>query len=312
MTKAHSQLMKKIVSKKFVFTGELEPVETTDISSVLNEAKELLGCVTACNVTDNPASSVAVSSLVVSHLIQKEVGMEAIYQIRCSDRNRIALTSDLLGAAIFGIKNILALTGDHTFLGNMPNAKPVFDFDSTLLVRLINRMVNEGKDLTGNDIQGERPKFNIGVAANPNADPLEPEVLKVLRKIENGAQFIQTQVCFDVEKTIEFLRMFKVFQVPVLVGIFPMKSYGIAKGFIDNVPGVSIPDKLLTDLKKIKDNTSLSKEEKRKMYDQVNLDFFVPFIKELKKSKLCAGCHVMSVHYTELIPQLLKEGGFIK
>jgi len=154
LVKAHSNLMKEMLSGKFVFTGELEPVETTDVSSVVGEAKELVGYVTACNVTDNPASSVAVSSLVVSYLVQKEAGMETIYQLRCSDRNRLALTSDLLGAAVFGIRNVLALTGDHTLLGNMPEARPVFDLDSALLVNLISRMVNEGKDINGNEIRG--------------------------------------------------------------------------------------------------------------------------------------------------------------
>lgn len=311
MVKAHSNLMKEMLSGKFVFTGELEPVETTDVSSVVGEAKELVGYVTACNVTDNPASSVAVSSLVVSYLVQKEAGMETIYQLRCSDRNRLALTSDLLGAAVFGIRNVLALTGDHTLLGNMPEARPVFDLDSALLVNLISRMVNEGKDINGNEIRGARAQFNIGVAANPNADPIEPEILKVLRKIENGAEFIQTQVCFDIDKTLSFLRTLKVFNIPILVGIFPMKSYGIARGFVEHVPGVSVPKSLLAELEKVTDK-AVSKEEKRKIYDKVNLDFFAPLIKELRKSDLCAGCHIMSVHYTELIPQLLKEAGIIK
>jgi len=306
MRKAYSDLMKEIQSGKFVFTGELEPAKTTDPTQVIQEAKALKGYVVASNITDNPGSCASLSSLVVSYLIQSQAGMEAVYQLRCSDRNRIALTSDLLGAAALGIKNVLALTGDHTLLGDMPNAKPVFDLDATLLVGMIRRMVDEGKDMNGLDIQGPRPSFNIGVAANPNADPIEPEILKVVRKVENGADFVQTQVCFDIDKTLEFLRMFRIFNIPVLVGIFPMKSYGFAQGFNEYVPGISVPPDIMEKLARIKEGPG-SREEKREKYDAANLEFFVPFVKELMKSGLCAGCHIMSVHYTEIVPKLLSE-----
>ena len=306
MRKAFSNLMKEIQSGRFVFTGELEPGKTTDLSSVMAEAKSLKGCVTACNVTDNPASYAAVASLVSAYLVQKETGMETIYQIRCTDRNRIALTSDLLGAAVLGIRNILALTGDHTLLGDMPNAKPVFDLDATLLTGMIRRMVDEGKDLNGNSIEGPHPQFNIGVAANPNADPIEPEILKVVRKVENGADFVQTQVCYNIDKTLEFLRMFKSFNIPVLVGVFPMRSYGVAAEFDKFVPGVKVPHELLDKLKQVKQQ-QVSKAEKREKYDRINIEFFAPFITELKKSGLCAGCHIMSVHYVEITPKLLAE-----
>lgn len=303
--------MKEIHSGKFVLTGELEPARTTDLSSLIAEAKSLEGYVTACNVTENPSSYAAISSLVSAYLVQKETGMETIYQIRCADRNRIALTSDLLGAAVLGIRNTLVLTGDHTLLGDMPNAKPVFDLDATLLTGMIRRMVDEGKDLNGNAIEGPHPQFNIGVAANPNANPIEPEILKVVRKVENGADFVQTQVCYDIDKTIEFLRMFKIFKVPVLVGIFPMRSYRVAAEFDKFVPGVKVPLELLEKLKQVK-GQSISKAEKREKYDQINIKFFTPFIKELEKSGLCAGCHIMSVHYVELIPILLAEAGIKK
>ncbi|MEM3041119.1 MAG: methylenetetrahydrofolate reductase [Nitrososphaerota archaeon] len=302
----YSNLMKEIRDGRFVFTGELEPVKTTDVSEVIEEAKSLKGYVVACNVTDNPASYASMSSLVASYLVQSQTGMEVIYQLRCSDRNRIALTSDLLGAAALGIKNVLALTGDHTILGDMPDAKPVFDLDSVLLTGMIRRMVTEGKDLQGNPIQGAKPQFHIGVAANPNADPLELELAKVMKKVQNGADFIQTQVCFDKEKTLSFLEMAKTLERPILIGIFPMKSYAMAQGFNQLVPGVKVPTELMAKLKAIKDGPG-SRDEKRRLYDEVNLDFFVPFIKELKRSGLCAGCHIMSVHYTEITPKLVKE-----
>ncbi len=298
--------MKEISSGKFIFTGELEPRKTTDISDVIEEAKILKNYVAACNVTDNPGSCACFSSLVASYLVQQQTGMEVVYQLRCSDRNRIALTSDLLGASALGIKNVLALTGDHTLLGDMPNAKPVFDLDSTVLVGMIRQMVDKGLDLNGNEIQGPKPQFSIGVGANPNSIPIEPEILKIVRKIENGADFIQTQVCYDINKTLEFLRMFRVFEIPILVGIFPMKNFGTANYFNAHVPGVSVPLELMEAFIDVK-NGGYAQKEKRERYDQVNVDFFVPFVQELMKSKLCAGVHIMSVHYTSLIPKLIQE-----
>lgn len=310
MTKALSSFMTALQTQDFVFTGELEPGKTADLSAALKEAQALKGHVTACNVTDNPGSYASISSLVASYLVQQNTGMEVIYQLRCTDRNRIALTSDLLGAATLGIQNVLALTGDHTLLGDMPNAKPVFDLDSTALVGMIRRMVDEGKDLNGNDLEGPNPRFHIGVAANPNANPIEPEILKLVRKIECGADFIQTQVCYDIERTLEFLRMFKIFKTPVLIGIFPMKDFGTANFFNAHVPGVSVPKGLMEQFVEVKQG-SYSKEAKRERYDQINLDFFVPFIKELMASNLCKGCHIMSVHYTEFIPKLLSGVGAV-
>jgi 5,10-methylenetetrahydrofolate reductase len=306
LTDVLSNLMRELHSGRFFFTGELEPVKTIEVTELLEEARALRNYVVACNVTDNPASMASMSSLVASYIVQKETEMETIYQLRCSDRNRIALTSDLLGAASLGIKNVLALTGDHTYLGDMPNAKPVFDLDSTNLVTMIRRMVDEGKDLNGNDLIGSKPRFCLGAAANPNASPIELEIMKINRKIRSGIDFIQTQVCFDLDKTLTFLEKFEQFKKPILVGIFPMKSYGTAKGFDLFVPGVSVPKKLIEKFKKVKDSP-YSKEAKRQLYDDINLEFFIPFINELMMSKLCVGCHVMSVHYTTLIPKLIKE-----
>jgi 5,10-methylenetetrahydrofolate reductase len=169
-------------------------------------------------------------------------------------------------------------------------------------------MVWHGKDLNDDDIVGPRPQFNIGAAANPNATPVGPEILKIIRKIESGADFLQTQVCFDVEKAIDFLQRLKVFNIPILIGIFPMRSLGIAQYFADHVSGVDVPQDLLDKFEEIRNGP---KNERRGRYDALNLEYFVPFIKELMSSGLCAGCHIMSVHYTELIPKLLKEVGVI-
>ncbi len=305
MKPAFSNLMKMLQAGEFVFTGELEPEKSTDISDVLQEARELKKHVVACNVTDNPASFGYMSSLAASYLIQQETGVEVIYQLRCSDRNRLALFSDLLGAAAFGIKNILALTGDYVGLGDFPNAMPVFDYDSSNLTHMIRTMVDKRQDPNGNEIHGPPPQFNVGVAANPGADPLEPETLKIGRKKEAGADFVQTQVVYDIDATKEFLKALQPYKLPVLVGIFPMRSYGVAKGFDMFVPGVSVPKDLMAMFKDVKKNIT-DKKEQKEHYDHLNIEFFAPIIKELRASGLCAGMHIMSVHYTRITPKLLE------
>ena len=297
----YSELMREINEGRFVFTGELEPEKTTDLAEVIEAADALKKYVVACNVTDGPGAYAYMSSLVASHILQRETGIEMIYQLVCRDRNVIGLFADLLGAAALGIRNILALTGDHPSIGDNPDAKPVFDLDSAQLTYMIRKMVDDGVDLYDNPIH-KPPKFHVGVAANPNADPLEPELLKLGRKIEVGAEFIQTQVIFDIDVAKNFLKEISHFNIPVLIGIFPMKSYGVANFFDKNIPGVPVPADLLENLKKAK---GLDKKDRRQKYDEINLELFIPFIKELKKTS-AAGCHVMAVGYERIVPKLFE------
>lgn len=301
--KIFSELMASLKAKKFTFTGELEPEKTADLTSVLKTATFLKGYVVACNVTDNPQSFGYISSLAASHLVQRETGMETIYQVTCRDRNRLALLSDLLGAGALGIRNVLALTGDHTTLGDTPQAKPVFDLDSVQLIRMTRKIVDEGVDLNGKEIELP-PKFHVGAGANPNAKPLEPELMKVGKKVEAGVEFFQTQVVFDIEVAKGFLDETEGYNVPILIGIFPLRSYGVAKYFDETVPGVRVPEELLTALaetKKIED-----KKKRREKYNEINLNYFTGFIKETKTTTSAAGCHIMSVGYEEIVPKLVK------
>lgn len=300
--KVFSNLMREIKEGKFVFTGELEPEKETNLESTIKAAQELRGYVTACNVTDNPNSMAYVSSLVASYIIQERAGMEAIYQLRCTDRNAAALTSDILGACVLGIRNILALTGDHIALGDYSKAKPVYDLDSAQLTHMIRRMVDEGVDLYGNEIHGE-VKLHVGVAANPNCEPLEVEILKLGRKVEAGAEFVQTQVIYDIERVKEFFELMREhgIRVPVLIGIFPLKSYGVAKFFDEHVAGVHVPAELMEKITKAKDEPD--KQKRKEKILEINLEFFIPFLKELKKTE-AAGCHIMAVGYPEIIPPL--------
>jgi len=298
-----SNLMSQLKAKEFTFTGELEPEKTTNLAKVIETANKLKGYVVACNVTDNPQSFGYVSSLATSYIVQRDTGMETIYQLTCRDRNRIALISDLLGAAALGIRNVLALTGDHTTLGDTPQAKPVFDLDSVQLVHMIHRMVHEGIDLNGRKIE-EPPRFHVGGGANPNAKPLEPELIKMEKKIRAGAEFLQTQVVFEIETAKNFLDEAKGYGVPILIGIFPLKSYGVAEYFDKTVPGVHVPKNLLEALLKAKDIQD--KEKRRAKCNEINLEYFSTFIKEIKKTTNAAGCHIMSVGYEEIVPSLVQ------
>ncbi len=296
-----SQLMSELKAGKFVFTGELEPEKTTDLSHIVKEVDDLKGYVVASNVTDNPQSCGYISSLAASYIIQKESGMEIIYQLRCADRNRLALTADLLGAGALDIKNILALTGDHTTLGDTPQAKPVFDLDSTQLVKMIRHMVDKGVDLNGIAIE-HPPKFHVGGGANPNANPIEPELNKLVKKARAGAEFFQTQVVFEIDVIKSFLKQIRRLKVPTLIGVMPLKSFGVADFFDKNIPGVTVPKELM---EKMAEAKKVDKPKRRDAYDQVNIDYFVPLVKEIKNTTSAAGVHIMSVGYPAIIPHLV-------
>ncbi|TFG02001.1 MAG: hypothetical protein EU540_02435 [Promethearchaeota archaeon] len=301
--KIYSKLGEMISKGEFVLTGELEPEKTCDLSHTIQEAKEMAPYVVAANVTDSPLAIVTINSMAASHIIQRETGLECVWQLTVRDCNKIGLAGQIMGAQALGLRNVLSLTGDHTNLGDVPEAKPVFDLDSATLVKLVREMVDTGK-INDNEIE-HPPTMHVGAAANPNADPMEAEILKIGRKAEAGAEFIQTQVVYDLDMTIEFLRAIQKYKVPVFLGIFPMKSYGIAKGFDMFVPGVDVPKDILAKWKSVKTNVS-DKKEQKDTYDQLNYEFFKPFISELKSKNLLNGVHCMAVHYTRIFPKLNK------
>jgi len=307
MNEAFSDLMKSIEAENFVYTGELEPHKSADLTDVIAWAKILKDTekIVAANVTDNPQSMCSLSSLVASYIVQKETGLETVYQLRTSDRNRLAITSDLLGAAVLGIKNVLALTGDHIEKGDMIEAMPVFDLDGTQLIDLIHRMVYEGRDLSGNKILEPLPKFNVGAASAPSFEPLEIEVQKLERKAEVGVDFIQTQVVFDVETALKFLDAVQHIKTPILIGIFPPKSYGQAKYFSENVPGVRIPKEFLEKFEKF--GKIADKKERKKTINEYNIEYFTDFIRKVKKKPVCKGIHMMAVGYPEVIGPIIEK-----
>lgn len=301
---AYSKLGEMLEKGEFVLTGELEPEKTCDLSHTIQEAKEMAPYVVAANVTDSPLGIVTINSMAASHIIQNEANLEVIWQLTVRDVNKLGIAGMIMGGHALGLRNVLSLTGDHPALGDMSESKPVFDLDSATLVKLVREMVDTGK-INGHEIE-HPPTFHVGAAANPNSEPMEAEVLKIGRKAEAGAEFLQTQVVYDLDRTIEFLTAIKKYGVPILLGIFPMKSYGIAKGFDTFVPGVSVPKNILAKWKSIKTDYSTDKKMQKEAYDQANYEFFKPFITELKRKGLLSGIHAMSVHYTRIFPKLVE------
>lgn len=282
----------KIKAGKFVVTSEIGPPKGIDIKEMLEDADLIKGKVDAINVTDLQSSVLRLGSLAVCHLL-KQRGIEPIFQMTCRDRNRLALQSDLLSAAVLGIENVLALTGDHPKLGDHPEAKPVFDIGSVELLEAI-RTLQEGKDMKGNALKGA-PKFCVGAVVNPGADPLEPEIIKMEKKISAGAVFFQTQAVYDIELFKRFLDATKHLNTTVLAGIVLLKSAGMAKYMNKNVAGVFVPDNLIKEMEETKDKSAKSIEIAAKL------------IKELKP--LCQGIHIMPIGWDKKVPQVLDAAG---
>lgn len=298
----YSELMKQISTGKFVFTGELEPVKTTKLDEVIEGAKILKDHVVAINITDNPTAFGYMNALVPSYIIQKETGVEAVYQMTTRDRNRLALISDVLAAGALDIKNILALTGDHTTVGDTPQAKPVFDLDSATFVYMLRKMMDDGVDLNGNEIE-DPPKFNIGIAAAPNADPLEPELLKIERKVELGVDFIQTQCVYSVEQAKNFLEAASYLNTPILIGIAPFKSTSMMDWMVKFVPGIKVPDEIQETIRKAKETGG-----KQAVYD-ANIEIFGALVREIRKTTNAAGIHTMAIGFEWVVPKIIEHAG---
>ncbi|MEM4246499.1 MAG: methylenetetrahydrofolate reductase [Candidatus Bathyarchaeia archaeon] len=302
MREAYSDLMKEIRAGRFVYTGELEPVKTTSLKETLEGAKILKGHVVAINITDNPTAFAYMNTLIPSYMIQKELGVEAVYQMTVRDRNRIGLLSDILAAGALGIRNILALSGDHTSVGDTPQAKPVYDIDSTAFVYMLNRILQEGVDLNGNKIE-EPPKFNIGIAGNINADPLEPEILKIERKVKLGVDFIQTQAVYDIELAKKFMRSVEYLKTPVLIGLAPFRSVGMLEWMVKFVPGIKVPTEIQERVKKANERGG------KPAVLEENAEIFGELAKELKKTTKARGLHLMAFGFEHIVPKIIEKAG---
>jgi 5,10-methylenetetrahydrofolate reductase len=282
-------------SKKFVVTAEIGPMKGVDIQETIEDANLIKDKVDAMNVTDLQSSVLRLGSMAVCHLL-KDQGIDPILQMTCRDRNRLALQSDLLSAWVLGIRNVLALTGDHPTLGDHPHAMPVFDLDSISLLKVIGRL-NEGFDMAGNQLRGA-PDFLPGAVVNPGADTeaaFEMQIIKMEKKIEAGARFFQTQGIFDLDLFERFIKRIEDYKIPVLGGIILLKSAGMARFMNKNVAGVFVPEPLIKEMEETKDKMKTSIEIASRLITGMK--------------DLCQGVHIMAIGWEKRIPLVLDEAG---
>ncbi len=288
-------LQSSLESGKFVITSEVGPLKGTDITELNEVAECLRGRVDAANVTDQQSAVMRLGSLAVSHLL-REKGLDTVFQMTCRDRNRIALQSDLLNAWVLGIENVLAITGDLPSLGDHPQAMPVYDIDSVQLLKVISGL-NEGHDMVGNELKG-KPNFFSGAVVNPGANTdasFELQIIKMEKKISAGAKFFQTQAVYEPERFYKFMKRVEGFKVPVLAGVIPLKSVGMARFMNKNVAGVFVPEAQIKRMADAKDKT------------QTGLQIAADLIKELKS--ICQGVHIMAIGWETKVPQILDMAG---
>jgi len=294
--KSGSNLEKVLKAGHFAFTGEVGPPRGTDVEAVKKKAGHLKGKVDAVNITDNQTAMVRMSSWAASLILLSE-GLEPNYQMVCRDRNRLAMQSDILGASAHGIKNMLCLSGDHQQFGDHPQAKGVFDIDSMQLINMVKKMRDDGKFLGGADIDSP-PEIFIGAAANPFADPFEWRVHRLAKKINSGADFIQTQCIYNMDKMREWIKqandMGLTEKVYILAGVTPMKGLGMARYMKNNVPGMDVPDEIINRLKGV---------DKKKQADE-GIKIACEQIEEFKEMKGVAGVHLMAIEWEHRVPEI--------
>lgn len=294
-----SVLQELLARGTFVVTAEIGPPKGTDRGSIEKKCAQLRGFVDAVNVTDNQTAIVRLSSF-ASCLIVREMGLEPVMQLACRDRNRIALQSDFLGACALGIENFLCITGDHQSLGNHPEARSVFDVDSVQLLAIFRRIRDEGVFANGEKVKGEVRAF-LGAGENPFADPLEFRVFRLAKKVEAGAQFIQTQAVFDLEafsRWMEEVRRLQLHEkVSILAGVIPLKSLQALRYMQEEVPGMVIPPWIEERMRKAQD----PKEE--------GVRIAVETIEALRRIEGVRGVHIMAVAWESIVPDIVRASG---
>ncbi len=301
--KSGSNLEKILKAGHFAFTGEVGPPRGADVEALKKKISFLKGNVDMANITDNQTAMVRMSSWAASLICLAE-GLEPNFQMVCRDRNRLAMQSDILGAYAHGIRNMLCLSGDHQQFGDHPQAKGVFDIDSMQLIGMVKKMRDEGKFLGGADIDVS-PKLFIGAAANPFAEPFEWRVHRLAKKVNAGADFIQTQCVYNMAKIREWIRqandMGLTEKVAILPGITPMKSVGMAKYMKNKVPGMDVPDEIIKRLQGV---------DKKKVADE-GIKIACEQIAEFKEMKGVSGVHLMAIEWEHKVPEIAERAGML-
>ncbi len=285
-------------SGKFVVTAEVGPPKGTDIEEMIHHIELLKGKVDAVNFTDNQSAVVRMCSL-AGCKVALEHGVEPILQMTCRDRNRIGLQSDLLGAYALGVRNVLCMTGDHVSAGDHKEAKPVYDVESVQLLQIVDHL-NNGKDMAGNELHGKTDFFQ-GAVVTPEADPLEPQLIKFEKKVRAGAKFFQTQAIYDIEKFKEFMKHARKFPVKIIAGLVVLKSAGMANFLNKFVPGIKVPQELIDELKAAGKEKAL----------ETGLNITARHIRQLKEEGICDGVHIMAIGMEDKVPIILEKAGLL-
>lgn len=283
----------KLRNGSFVLTSEIGPPKGITLDGILKDLEPFKTRVDAINVTDQQSSVMRMSALGAS-VILKQHGLCPIFQMTCRDRNRLALQADLLSAAALGIDNVLALTGDHPSQGDHPDAKPVFDLDVIRLLSVI-RGLERGRDMNGNALTTEPPRFCAGAAVNPGASPLDVEIARMEKKLEAGAEFFQTQAVFDIGLFERFLTASRHLKTKVLAGVVFLKSEKMAEYMNQHVPGVLVPEPLMREMREAADKKATC------------VDISAGLIRQLKG--MCCGVHLMPIGWYHVVPQILDAAG---
>jgi methylenetetrahydrofolate reductase (NADPH) len=299
--KAFSRLHETLSRGEFAVTGECGPPRGANKEVINKKIKLLNGFVDAVNVTDNQTAIVRMSSIAASaHLVA--AGLEPVMQMVVRDRNRIAIQSDIMGAYSLGIRNILCLSGDHQKFGSQPDAMNVFDIDSMNLIRTVRNMRDTGKDMSGFDLD-TAPQMFIGAAANPFADPFEYRVIRLAKKIDAGADFIQTQCIYNMARFREWIRLSReeglTEKVYILGGVTPLRSAGMARYMKNKVAGMDIPDEIIKRMDGV-DKKSQAEE---------GIRICLETIRELRELKGVAGVHIMAIEWEEAVGQIVQQAG---
>jgi methylenetetrahydrofolate reductase (NADPH) len=306
--KSGSNLERVLEAGQFAVTGELGPPKSASSKAIAKKSEHLKGMVDAANITDNQTAIVRMSSIAAGMLALQQ-GVEPVIQMTCRDRNRIAMQSDILGAHALGMRNLLCLSGDHQKFGNHPTAKNVFDLDSIQLVQMVKEMRDEKKFLNGEEIRNTpkapivQPKMFIGAAANPFGDPFQFRVVRLAKKVKAGADFVQTQCIYDMERFREWMKQVRDRglhqQVAILAGVTPLKSAGMARYMRDEVPGLSVPDALVERMKGAEKGAA------------EGIKICIEQIEEFKEMEGIAGIHLMAIEWEHKVPEIVERAGLL-
>jgi 5,10-methylenetetrahydrofolate reductase len=294
-----SKLREKILKGDFVITAELTPPKGPETFNLIKKLEELKNVVDAVNFTDNPSAKLFMCSMAACKL-SLDVGVEPVLQMTCRDRNRIAIQSDLLGAHALGIRNLLVMSGDHTIFGDHKEAKPVYDIDSSILVKVVNNL-NKGLDIKGNKLNG-KTEFFFGAVVNPNAEPLIPQIKRFEQKLKMGAEFFQTQMIFDLERLKRFMDFADKFNIKIIAGVVIIRNKKMLYYLSEKIPGVVVPEWLINKIEGLD-------EEDIKKY---GMEFAYNLIKKIMDEKICHGVHIMAFSKIKEVTELLNFSKIVK